>query len=349
MNAAVKAIDNVPKEFAAQVEFHPWDDKGLPLFIHPRAPELKTSVDATVRWLRDNGDTIERLILDAGAVVLRDFPLRSTDDFARMVEHFPSPEFGYSGGAAQRNNLKGKVFETTHAAAHTTLVLHQEMSYLPHYPRQLAFFCQHAADTGGETWIGDMRRAQPLLPQKFLDEVRRRGIMYTRNWRAPGTKAEHPLIEQQHRTWHESFYTTDRAKAEEACRGMGVEHTWEPDGGLTIRFKASGFTRHPVTGEEVWFNQAHGQTMSPRNIGQERYDLYQKYYPPGRLRPMQTTFADGEPFDDADINAVLDVLQDITVAFPWKAGDMMLVDNIYTAHGRNSYTGKRDVQVTLIK
>ena len=166
-------------------------------------------------WCRIDRETL--------AVVLRDFPLRDTDDFARMVDHFPSPEFGYSGGAAQRNNLKGKVFETTHAAAHTTLVLHQEMSYLPHYPRQLAFFCQHAADTGGETWIGDMRRAQPLMPQKFLEEVRRRGIMYTRNWRAPGTRAEHPLIEQQHRTWHESFYTTDRSKAEEACRGMGVE------------------------------------------------------------------------------------------------------------------------------
>ena len=99
MNATVKAIDNVPKEFATEVEFHPWDEHGLPLFIHPRAPRLKTSIDATVQWLRDNADTLDRLVLDAGAVVLRDFPLRDTDDFARMVEHFPSPEFGYSGGA----------------------------------------------------------------------------------------------------------------------------------------------------------------------------------------------------------------------------------------------------------
>ena len=350
MGAAAETIArSVPQALSDEVSFTPYNELGLPLFIEPRTPALKSSVDKTVAWLRDNGDALNALARDAGAIVLRGFPLKDTDDFARMVEHFPSTTYGYAGGAAQRNNLKGKVFETTHAAAHTTLCLHQEMSYLPHYPSQLAFFCQHAADSGGETWIGDMRRAQKLLPQKFVNAVRQRGVLYTRNWRAPGSTAEHPLIEQQHRTWHESFYTTDKSKAEEACRGMGVEHTWEPDGGLTIRFRASGFVTHPVTGEEVWFNQAHAQTMVPRNIGQERYDLYQKYYPPGRLRPMQTTFRDGEPFDPADVEAVLDVMQQVTVAFPWRAGDMMLVDNIYTAHGRNSYTGRRDVQVSLVK
>jgi len=350
MSATAKAVArSLPQELSGTVAITPHDAHGLPLFLSPRDPRLAGSVDASVAWLRDNREPLNTLILEAGAIVLRGFPLRDTDDFARMVEHFPSPAFGYSGGAAQRNNLKGKVFETTHAAAHTTLCLHQEMSYLPHYPSQLAFFCQHPADTGGETWLGDMRRATKMLPQKFVQQVRERGVLYTRNWRAPGTKAEHILIEQQHRTWHESFYTTDKAQAEAACRGMGVEHTWEPDGGLTIRFRASGFINHPVTGEEVWFNQAHGQTMVPRNIGQDRYDLYQKFYPPGRLRPMNTTYGDGEPFDPADIEAVLDVMQAVTVAFPWHAGDMMLVDNIYTAHGRNSFTGKRDVQVSLIQ
>jgi hypothetical protein len=33
---------------------------------------------------------------------------------------------------------------------------------------------------------------------------------------------------------------------------------------------------------------------------------------------------------------------------PSQVGDVLLVDNLYTAHGPNPYTGSRDVQVALI-
>jgi alpha-ketoglutarate-dependent taurine dioxygenase len=32
---------------------------------------------------------------------------------------------------------------------------------------------------------------------------------------------------------------------------------------------------------------------------------------------------------------------------PWQAGDLLLVDNIRTAHGRDAYTGPREVLVGL--
>ena len=36
------------------------------------------------------------------------------------------------------------------------------------------------------------------------------------------------------------------------------------------------------------------------------------------------------------------------MAFPWSHGDVLLIDNYLTAHGRNTYTGRRDIQVALI-
>ena len=42
------------------------------------------------------------------------------------------------------------------------------------------------------------------------------------------------------------------------------------------------------------------------------------------------------------------MLNGLIVRFPWSHGDVMLLDNFLTAHGRNSYTGKRDVQVALL-
>ena len=33
------------------------------------------------------------------------------------------------------------------------------------------------------------------------------------------------------------------------------------------------------------------------------------------------------------------------MAFPWRQGGLTILDNVYTFHGRNPYTGRRDVQV----
>jgi alpha-ketoglutarate-dependent taurine dioxygenase len=48
------------------------------------------------------------------------------------------------------------------------------------------------------------------------------------------------------------------------------------------------------------------------------------------------------------VEALYPVLEEVTVAFPWRAGDVMILDNIYSFHGRNAFTGTRDVQVALL-
>jgi len=37
------------------------------------------------------------------------------------------------------------------------------------------------------------------------------------------------------------------------------------------------------------------------------------------------------------------------LAFRWQAGDVMLVENRLTGHGRNPFAGARDVQVMLFQ
>jgi alpha-ketoglutarate-dependent taurine dioxygenase len=36
-----------------------------------------------------------------------------------------------------------------------------------------------------------------------------------------------------------------------------------------------------------------------------------------------------------------------TVREPWRAGDLLLVDNVRTAHSRESFTGPRDIVVGM--
>jgi Taurine catabolism dioxygenase TauD, TfdA family len=49
-----------------------------------------------------------------------------------------------------------------------------------------------------------------------------------------------------------------------------------------------------------------------------------------------------------DHELVADGLAAATIAPGWHAGDVLLIDNIYTGHGRTPFTGHRDVQVALV-
>jgi hypothetical protein len=224
------------------------------------------------------------------------------------------------------------------------------MSYLPRWPGRLAFYCHVAAATGGETIIGDMRAAGAAIPAEFFKAIDQRGVLYCRNFRDQGDKRQ-PILDTIHRTWQDVFLTEDKAIAEAGCDRMGLDYRWNDDGSLTTEFRTAGVIEHPETGQRVWFNQIPAQTMRTkieRRFGPAITALIEEYYPPGRTRPTETWFGDGGAIDPADIDAVYDALDTVTLAFPWQAGDVMVLDNVLTAHGRNPYTGDRDVQVALL-
>lgn len=47
------------------------------------------------------------------------------------------------------------------------------------------------------------------------------------------------------------------------------------------------------------------------------------------------------------MDAINEVYQAVTVRETWQRGDLMLVDNILCAHGRESYTGDRKILVAM--
>jgi hypothetical protein len=67
-----------------------------------------------------------------------------------------------------------------------------------------------------------------------------------------------------------------------------------------------------------------------------------------RPRPLHCEYGDGSPIDSGDVVALYPKLREVTVGFPWQHGDVMVIDNLNTAHGREPYTGRRDTQVALL-
>jgi len=321
-----------------------------PLFIEPVDTRLANDRQLAAEWVAEHRPGLDEVLLAHGAYVLRNFGVVDTASFDGIVGSYGSAVMDYSGGATLRGTVQGRIYEATRLPPDLSLTLHQEMSYLPRWPGRVAFYCHVAAATGGETIIGDMRAVTAAIPPEFFNAVDTRGVLYCRNFRDQSDE-RHPILDAIHRTWQDTFLTDDKATAEAGCARMGFEYRWNDDGSLSTEFRTAGVIEHPATGERVWFNQIPAQTMQTmieRRFGPEITALIQEYYPPGRTRPTDTLFGDGGAIDSADIDAVFDTLDAVTVAFAWKPGDVMVLDNVLTAHGRNPYTGDRDVQVALL-
>jgi len=320
-------------------------DSALPLFVRPADGAFAT-FEATLAWFLDHRPVLDELVTLVGGVVLRGFPVHSAAEFSQLAAPYPEPEFGYAGGATPRKGIEGRAYEATQLPPEGYLHLHQEMSYLPRWPSKLAFFSMVPAESGGATIIGDMRRFTQLVPGAFYDRVKEKGIRYIRNFRSPDWSTGNLTADKYHRPWTEAFNTTDPAVAERDITAMGMEFEWEGDS-LTVTNTSPGIITHPVTGDELWFNQLAGMAETTESIGAERMEINARVYA-DHPRPLTCRYGDGSPIDIDDIRSLYPRLHEVTVGFPWQHGDVMFIDNLNTAHGREPYTGKRDTQVALL-
>ena len=151
-----------------------------------------------------------------------------------------------------------------------------------------------------------------------------------------------------HNAWTGAFKTEDKHEVEEICAARGVDYSWQPDGSLTLVSDLPGFRTHPISGNEVWFNQMHTMALKPPVITVEMDQAMEDFYSTSDMtRPYTVQYGDGSPIPLELLQAVYALFDELTVGFRWQDGDVMFVDNLHTAHGRNPFTGARDVQVQV--
>ena len=339
-------------DLGSEVALTAFEPGGWPVVVEARADRLRRDEIFARTWFQERKAAFDRALAEVGALVLRGFALSDAASFSRFIRHYPEMPKGYAGGGAQRSEVADRVWDTVQSRASTSRIgLHQEMSYLPDYPTQIAFFCHVPATTGGETVIGDIRRLEDRMPDRLLSGVEEKGIRYVRSMRATDRRVDAPPEHQDYlhfyyRPWPEVYGTSERAEVERQVLEAGQEFEWLPDGGLATHYSSPGFAVHPVTGRSSWFNSTslyHGNHVAadlPR-------DVYRNAFPEGTPKPFDVIFGDGSPIPEDDAIEVNRILEEITVAHAWQAGDVMLVDNLLTAHGGNAWAGPRDVLVSM--
>lgn len=307
-------------------------DPGFPHCVHADPALARAGADETHRWLEQAMPRLEPELLRSGALLLRGFGLREAEDFRNAVAAMAPRLHGYTGGTSPRSQVAEGVYTSTEYPKHLEIPLHNEMSYSVRWPRRLYFFCATAPQTGGETPLADSRRILAAMPAPILEEFERRQLMYVRNLASP---------QSRYNAWSKAFETEDREQVEAYCRDMDIGYEWRADGGLRIHEIRPATRVHPLTGERVWFNQVHLFHASNTPMASAVDARIEAGL------PMAAYYGDGGRIDHAALAGVRDVLRAQRRSFPWRQGDLLVVDNLLAAHGRLPFDGPRRILVAM--
>lgn len=310
----------------------------LPVVVEFDGDDMSDAAPAAfIELCLGHRDFLHRQLLEWGALLLRGCPATlAPADFARFVRGFSGKSLiDYVGGASPRVKLGEGVYTSTEYPQNYTLSLHNELSYTYRWPDHLFFYCVTAAVEGGETSLGNSRAILKGIDEKVVGEFKSRKVMYVRNLHG-GRGSGY--------SWQEAFETEDRRIIEAHCRAGGVRFKWKDDGGLTLSEVRPATASHPVTGEEVWFNQADG--FHPSALDAETYALLISTMKEEEFR-LNSYYGDGTPLDLPALNHAREVMRRETALVPWRVGDILILDNLLTAHGRMPFTGTRRILLAM--
>jgi len=299
----------------------------LPLVIRPSVEGLDL-----VAWGLSNRELINAYLLKHGGILFRNFNISSPEAFERFVISSSTEPLPYRERSSPRTRVTNNIYTSTDYPADQSIFLHNENSYQHTWPLKIFFFCMFPPEQGGETPIADCRKVFKRIDPKIRRRFVEKGWILVRNF-GDGLSL----------SWQSVFQTEDKFAVETYCRNAGIEVEWRGEC-LRTRQARQAAVRHPATGELVWFNHAaffHVSTLEPSTreallAGLDEEEL-----------PNNTYYGDGSPIEPSVLDAIREAYRSETVIFTWQEGDVLMLDNMLVAHGRNPYAGRRKILVAM--
>jgi alpha-ketoglutarate-dependent taurine dioxygenase len=289
-------------------------------------------------WAAGHRNALRAAVAEHGGVLIRGLGLRGAAGAGAVFQRLAVSLMDEREAFAPRQPLTsgpapGTLYSATPWPPWQRMGMHHELSYRLEFPGLLLFACLSPAGRGGGTALADATAMLEVLPADLVQRFEREGWILDRAYREDfGVSCE------------EAFGTGDRAAIKSYCRANAVEFAWEPDGTLRTRQRRSAVVRHPVTGRRCWFNQV--AFLSEWAMDPEAREHLVNLYGADAL-PFSTRFGHGDPVGE-DIVQLLNQTYDAAASrVSWQAGDLLLVDNVRTAHSRDPYEGPREMLAGL--
>lgn len=283
--------------------------------------------------IAEDRDRLRDLLTEHGALLFRGFDVGGVDGFEAAVHALSGTPLTYTEQSTPRSVIKGRVYTSTDYPANAEIPLHTEMSYQAAWPLVLYFHCVTPPDTLGATPLASTRHVLDALDQDVRAEFERRRWMVVRNYG-----------EEVGLRWWQAFGTEDRGEVERQCADGGLRPEWIGDNGLRTTAVRDAVHRHPRTGDPVWFNHIvlFHESSLPAEV---RAAMIEIYGPDGL--PNNTYYGDGEPIPDEVVDHLRQAYRDASTRFDYQRDDLLVVDNMLVAHGREPFTGPRRIAVAM--
>jgi alpha-ketoglutarate-dependent taurine dioxygenase len=304
-----------------------WQGRSLPALVRG---DFGTDL---IGWLNQHKDTVDDMARRHGAVLFRGFGVDTPAAFRAFMEALSTDVLDYGERSSPRHEVTEGVYTSTDHPSDQHIALHNEQSYTLDWPLRIVFCCEREATRGGRTPLADSRRVLARLSPGTVERFRERGVRYVRNY-LPGISL----------TWQEAFQTDRREEAEAYCADQGISWTWVEGDQLRTWQTRPALHRHPVTGEETWFNHAlffHNSSL-PKEVGDGLLTALGE-----ENLPYHTYYGDGQRIEDEVVEEIRAAYTAETVGFDWRQGDVLVVENMLAAHAREPFEGPRRILAAM--
>lgn len=285
-------------------------------------------------WAKENKSLIEDIIQKFGGILFRNNRLCSVSEFNSFVHQLYPLLFDYVFRSTPRTKLGGKIYTATEYPSDRSIPLHNEFSYANSWPNRIIFFCLIPSIEGGETPIADCNHVYQKIDQSIVNIFDKKGVLYIRNYR-DGVDL----------SWQEVFQTNDKMNVQNYCKDNDIEYEWKTGIiELETRKKCQATISHPMNNLRLWFNQAHLFHIS--SLDPNTRQLFINELGEENL-PRNAFYGDKSPIDESDLEQIRLAYEQEKIKFKWYRNDILILDNIQMAHGRESYVGERKIAVAM--
>ena len=286
----------------------PADDKCFPASVYANGPSLSASDDLPP-------DTAVLIAEPVGGELFEDY------------------------GDLPRGNVNDRIYNATPYPSDKAIGFHNEGVHTGKWPRRIIFYCRIPAERDGQTPIVDCRQIVAEMDPDLRELLATKGIRYVRNF----------TFEQDYRdgldvSWKEFFRTSDKAEVEAICRANGNDFAWFANDRLRISRTSPAIVSHPVTGDLCFISQL--ETHHLACLDPELRQAVQSIFREDEL-PRHAYFGDGTPIPDGMVEHLTGLCWGNAFEFTWRAGDVLMVDNMLMAHARRPFSGKRHIMVSM--
>jgi alpha-ketoglutarate-dependent taurine dioxygenase len=292
-------------------------------------------VDATrdaARWAAEHRNALRAFVAEQGPLLVRGLGLRDAGEAGAVFRQLGSLMIE-TEAFAPRQRYAQDVYSSTKWPPNQPMCAHHELSYALQVPSLMLFACLVAPSAGGATPVADGPAVLDALSAELVARFEREGWLLVRNYN-----------EDIGASLADAFGTDDRSAIERYCRANDIRFEWQEGGGLRTWQRRSAIVRHPLTAQRCWFNQI--AFLNEWTLAAEVREYLVDTYGQDGL-PFNTRFGNGDPIGADVVQAINEAYEANTVREGWQAGDLLVVDNVRTAHGREPFEGPREIVVAM--